>query len=95
MSIFPRLLLQVHGSGPAGPPVLPGAARGERGPGGGRRRLEGGAEALAPDGPQQEATREIQRQQRHRVPLRTLQRRPRGGGPGDGTCTTALMTSWW
>lgn len=84
-------LLQVHGSGPAGSPVLPGAAGSPRGSGGGGRWLEGGSEALAQDGPQQEASWEIQRQQRHRVPVRALQRRPWRGGPGNGTYSAA----WW
>ncbi len=92
-----RFLLQVHRSGPAGSSVLPGAAGSPRGFGRGRRQLEGGSEALAPDGPKQEASWEIQRQQRHRVPVRALQRCPRGGGPGDGTCTAELKTTipWW
>uniref|UniRef100_A0A8C9YEM8 Protein kinase domain-containing protein n=1 Tax=Sander lucioperca TaxID=283035 RepID=A0A8C9YEM8_SANLU len=42
-------------------------------------------EALAQDGPQQKAPREIQRQQCHRVPVRAVQRRPGGGRPGDGS----------
>lgn len=76
--------LQVHHSGPLGSPLLPGEQRRPRGAGGGGRHGEDGPEAVAAHGRHQEAPREVQGQQRHRVPLRALQRRARGGVPGDG-----------
>uniref|UniRef100_A0A3B4UUU6 Protein kinase domain-containing protein n=1 Tax=Seriola dumerili TaxID=41447 RepID=A0A3B4UUU6_SERDU len=45
-----RKVTNVHGSGPAGPSVLPRGAGRSCGARRGRRRLEGGAEALASDG---------------------------------------------
>lgn len=82
--LLSSLLGQVHHPGPVRAPLLPGEQRRPRGAGRGGRHGEVRAEALAPYGRHQEASRQIQRQQRHRVPVRALQGRPRGGGSGDG-----------
>uniref|UniRef100_A0A3P9LHL6 Protein kinase domain-containing protein n=1 Tax=Oryzias latipes TaxID=8090 RepID=A0A3P9LHL6_ORYLA len=81
-----RKVTNVHSPGPPGAPLLSGEHRRPRGACRGGRRLQGGAEAVAPDGRQGEAPGEVQRQRRHRVPVRTLQGCARRGRPGDGTC---------
>lgn len=75
---------QVHHSGPLGSPLLPGEQWRARGAGRGGRHGEVRPEAVAAHGRHKEAPREVQGQQRHRVPLWALQRRARGGGSGDG-----------
>lgn len=62
-------LLQVHHSGPPGAPLLPGEQWCARGAGRGGRHGEVGPEAVAAHGRHQEAPREVQGQQRHRVSL--------------------------
>ncbi|NWX94363.1 WNK4 kinase, partial [Nothoprocta pentlandii] len=79
-----RKVTSVHHPGPAGALLLPGGHGRARGAGRGGRRRQVGAQALAAHGRHQEAARQVQGQQRHRVPLRALQGRGRGGGPGDG-----------
>uniref|UniRef100_A0A3B3TEW8 Protein kinase domain-containing protein n=1 Tax=Paramormyrops kingsleyae TaxID=1676925 RepID=A0A3B3TEW8_9TELE len=64
-----RKVTNVHHPRPSGAPVLPGARRHARGAGRGGRHAEVRPEALAAHGRPQE----ISRQQRHRVPLRSLQ----------------------
>uniref|UniRef100_A0A8D0FJY8 WNK lysine deficient protein kinase 4 n=1 Tax=Strix occidentalis caurina TaxID=311401 RepID=A0A8D0FJY8_STROC len=81
-----RKVTSVHHPGPAGALLLPGGHGGACGAGRGGRRRQVWAQALAAHGRHEEAARQVQGQQRHRVPLRALQGRGGGGGPGDGGC---------
>lgn len=72
-TIIYLLVFQVYHSGPSGPPLLPGKQRRARGAGRGGRHGEARPEAVATHRRYQEASREIQGQQCHRVPFRALQ----------------------